>query len=339
MTDDSDPFANLGKDGGDESDTQPVADHDPEQREVSGQTQDPTHERPTKAESTIGRVTGKLLATIPKPLMGIRETMFKRMFTKALENYHKTAGGDAIAINARENQQIELEPVLYRSPEEVEEGEQPGWKVKGRDKAWRPTEEGSVDYLGRVPVVNLEDDAHVEAGWLAPRIGHAIEHEQYQPVFTNPTFKSVFEVGGGQQASPNALADGGIDVGPQQDLDRWAQQHLGGLELDQPGVFSGETLIDLDSGDGYDGMRISASKASEWQAEHAASEQMQMQEDRGYLRGLAQGNDGPSLVKLLLICAAIILGVLGIVFVLPEMLGGSGGGINPLTVSALGTLL
>jgi hypothetical protein len=292
-------------------------------------------ERPTKEESAIGRISGTVLANIPKPLYGVRETMFKRMFTKSLENYHKVAGGDAIAINARDNQKIELEPVLYRSPEEVEEGEQPGWRVKGRDKAWKATEEGSVDYLGRTPVVNLEDDAHVEAGWLAPRIGHAIEHDQYRPVFTNPTFKSVFEVGG-QQASPNAVADGGQEVGPQQELDRWAQEHLGGLELDQPGMFSGETLINLDSGDGYDGMRISASKASEWQAENAASEQMQMQEDRGYLRGLAHADDGPSLFKLLLVCAAIILGVLGIVFVVPELLGGgSGGGINPLTIMPL----
>jgi hypothetical protein len=296
-------------------------------------------ERPTKEESTIGRVTGKALATIPKPMIGIRETMFKRMFTKALENYHKAAGGDAIAINARENQHIEIEPVLYRSPEEVEEGEQPGWKVKGRDKAWKATEEGSVDYLGRTPVVNLEDDAHVEAGWLAPRMGHAIELDQYSPVFTNPTFKSVFDVGG-QQANPNALADGGQEVGPQQELDRWAQNHLGGLELDQPGLFSGETLIDLDSGEGYDGMRISASKAREWQAEHAPSEQMQMQEDRGYLRGLAHGDDGPSVTKLLLICAAIILGALAIIELGPILLGGGGGGggINPLTIGLAGFL-
>ena len=329
---DDDPFRELGEDEFEDEHGRNVAEH-----EEMVQNQTPTPERPTKEQSTIGHIAGSVLANIPKPLLGIRGTMYKRMFKKSLENYHKAAGGDAIGINAHDNQNIKLEPVLYRSPEECDEGEQPGWKVKGRDKVWKPTEEGSVDYLGRTPVVNLEDDAHVESGWLAPRIGHAIEHEQYQPVFTNPTFKSVFEVGGGQQASPNALADGGQEVGPQQDLDRWAQENLGGLELDRPGMFSGETWIDLDSGDGYDGMRISASKASEWQAEHAASEQMQMQEDRGYLRGVAQGDDGPSTFKLLALCAAIILGVLAIVFVVPELLGGGGGGggINPLTLTPL----
>lgn len=336
---DRDHFEDLSKEETRERHERNVAEQDKDTHDEIVQNQERDPERPTKEYSTIGRISGTLLANIPKPLMGVRETMFKRMFTKALENYHKTAGGDAVGINAQENQKVDLEPVLYRSPEECEEGEKPGWHVKGRDKVWKPTEEGSVDYLGRTPVVNLEDDAHVESGWLKPRIGHAIELDQYQPVFTNPTFKSVFDVGSGQQANPNALADGGQEAGPQQELDRWAQQHLGGLELDQPGIFSGETLIDLDSGDGYDGMRISASKASEWQAEHAASEQMQMQEDRGYLRGLAHGDDGPSVLKLLLVCAGIILGVLALVFVVPELLGGSSsGGINPLTISALGAL-
>src|SRR6056297_3003422 len=292
-------------------------------------------DRPTKDESTIGRVAGKALASLPKPLLGIRGTLFKRMAMKSIENYYKASGGDAIAINAQPGQKIDLEPVAYKSPEEVDEGEKNGWRVKGRDKVWKPTtESNSVNYLGRTPTIIVEDDEHVETGFLAPRIGQAIELDAYAPVFTNPTFNSVFEVGGQQTAQAEALADGGQSVAPQQQLDQWAQQHLGGLELDRPGMFTGETLIDLDSGDGYDGMRISASKAREWQAENAESEQMQMQEDRGYIRGLAQADDGPSLTKLLLICAAIILGVLAIVFIGPQLAGGGGGGgINPLTLT------
>jgi len=297
-------------------------------------------DRPTTDESTIGRLAGGLLASVPKPLLGIRGTLFKRMAVKSLENYYKTSGGDAIAINAKAGQALDLEPVAYRAPEEVDEGEKHGWRVKGRDKVWNPTSEGnSVNYLGRTPTIVVEDDDHVEAGFLAPRIGQAIETDQYAPVFTNPTFKSVFDVNGQQQRTHNgAVADGGETAAVHQDLDQWAQAHLGGLELDSPGVFSGETLIDIDSGDGYDGMRISGHKAREWQAETAESEQMQMQEDRGYIRGLAQAEDGPSIVKLLLICAAIILGVLAIVFIGPELLGGGGGGggINPLMLGLTG---
>ena len=291
--------------------------------------------RPETEESTLGRWAGKAIATIPKPLLGIRGTLFKRMALKSIENYHKTAGGDAIAINAKPGQQIDLEPVGYRSPEEVDEGEKPGWHT-ANENVWDPAIEGnSVNYLGKTPTILVEHDEHVEAGFLAPRIGQAIEMDRYSPVFTNPTFKSVFDVGGQRRTDDaQALADGGESALPQQQLDQWAQQHLGGIELDRPGMFNGETLIDIDSRDGYDGMRISASKAREWQAENAESEQMQMQEDRGYIRGLAQADDGPSAMKLLLICAGIILGALGIVEVLPVLLSNSGGGgINPLTLS------
>ena len=280
--------------------------------------------RPTKEESTIGALGAKVLTSIPKPLLGIRGTLFKRMAIKGIENFHKTAGGDAVAINAKAGQQLELEPVLYRTPEEVEEGEKPGWKVKGRDKVWNPAKEGnSVNYLGRTPMVNLEDDEHVEAGWLAPRVGQAIELDNYWPIFTNPEINAVIDAG--DPAGADARADGGMNVD---------------LELDSPGRWAGDNLIDLDSGDGYDGMRISASKAREWQAEHTDSEHMQMQEDRGYLRGLASGDD-TDVVRIFLYAALLVIGVLAVVLLGPELVGGSdgGGGINPLMIDMAATLL
>ena len=285
---------------------------------------DTTRERPTKDESTIGALGAKVITLFPKPLLGIRGTLYKRMVVKGLENFHKTAGGDAVAINAKAGQQLDLEPVLYRTPEEVEEGEKPGWKVKGRDKVWNPAKEGnSVNYLGRTPMVNLEDDEHVEAGWLAPRVGQAIELDNYWPLFTNAQINAVIDAG--QPATDGARADGGMKVD---------------LELDSPGRWAGDNLIDLDSGDGYDGMRISASKAREWQAEHTDSEHMQMQEDRGYLRGLASGDD-TDVVRIFLYAALLVIGVLAVVLLGPELVGGSdgGGGINPLMIDMAATLL
>ena len=280
-------------------------------------------DRPTKEESTIGALGAKVLTSIPKPLLGIRGTLFKRMAIKGIENFHKTAGGDAVAINAKAGQQLELEPVLYRTPEEVEEGEKPGWKVKGRDKVWNPAKEGnSVNYLGRTPMINLEDDEHVEAGWLAPRVGQAIELDNYWPIFTNPEINAVIDAG--QPGARGARADGGMNVD---------------LELDSPGRWAGDNLIDLDSGEGYDGMRISASKAREWQAEHTDSEHMQMQEDRGYLRGLASGDD-TDVVRIFLYAALLVIGVLAVVLLGPELVGGGdGGGMNPLLIDTLATVL
>jgi len=278
----------------------------------------PDVDRPKTDESLIGKIAAKVLTTIPKPALGVRGTLFKRMAIKSLENYHKTAGGDALAINAKAGQKLAIEPVLYRTPEEVDEGEKPGWKVKGRDKVWNPAKEGnSVNYLGRTPMISLHDDDHVEAGWLAPRIAEAIELDQFWPLFTNPTINTVIDAG-----SPGgARADGGMSFE---------------FELEDPGEWAGENIVDLGSGDGYDGMRISTKKAREWTAENAESEQMQMQEDRGFLRGLANGDSGPGVFKLLLICAAIILGTLAIVLLGPQLVGSGGGGsINPLMIDTI----
>lgn len=307
MSDNSDP----GTDVGHESETGDA--------NVETNVKRDAIDRPTKEESTLGKLGAKLLTTVPKPILGVRGTLFKRMAVKSIENYHKVAGGDAVAINAKAGQQLALEPVAYKAPEECEEGERPGWRVKGREKAWDPAKEGnSVNYLGRTPVVALEDDSHVEAGWLSPRIGQAIELDNYWPLFADPEITAHINAGAGA-AGNGAMSDGG----------------MGSLQftLDDIGQYADDAIVDLNSGAGYDGMRISMSKAREWQAEHAESEAMQMQEDRGYLRGLANGDEGPSLFKLLLVCAAIILGTLFAVFGLPQLLGGSGvgaGGINPL---------
>lgn len=289
--------------------------------ELMNDDTDTDRERPTKEESTLGRLGAKIITSIPKPLLGVRGTLFKRMALASIRNYYKTSGADAIAINAKPGQQVALEPVAYRSPEELDEGEQPGWRVKGRDKTWNPGAEGnSVNYLGRTPTVLLEDDDHVEAGWLAPRIGTAIETDQYWPLFTDAQFDVTIDYGN----RGAAVADGG-------------QPGNVNFSTKDPGEFTGDCIVDLDSGPGYDGMRISTKKAREWRAEHTDSEQMQQQEDRGYLMGLAKGDEGPGLVKLLLICAGIILGTLAIIFLGPQLLGGdgisAGGSINPLMAS------
>ncbi|MCQ4334603.1 hypothetical protein KM295_14180 [Natronomonas sp. F2-12] len=282
----------------------------------------------------LGRAGAWLLTTIPKPIIGFRETLFKRMAVKSLENYYKASGGDALGINAQPGQRIEFEPIKYRTPEETDEGEKPGWKVKGRDKVWHPGRDGnSVDYLGRAPAVLLDDDDHAQAGWLKPRIGEAIDLDNYFPVFTNPTFRCTLEYGDDTAAdvTNGAIPDGGY-------ADKPIDFELDGVE--EAGEWLGDTVIDIDSGDGYDGMRISARKAAQWRAEETDSEHMQMQEDRGYIRGLANGDEGPGIIKLLLICAGIILGTLAIVLLGPKLLGSGGGGgsLPSLMVNTLGTV-
>jgi hypothetical protein len=279
------------------------------------------------------RVAGGLatVVTAPFKIVPKRGTIYRKLFGASLKQYHKVGGGDALGLIAEPGQSLDLRPIKYRAPKECEEGERPGWVEKGGDKVWHAGSEGRVvDYIGNVPIVALERDGHVEAGWLKPRIGQAIELDNYQGVFTNPeiTADVVADLSVDSAADTNgALTDGGgsvVDVG-----------------LSDIGNYAGAEVVDLDSGDAYDGMRVDFRKASEWAFEQTTTEAMQMQEDRGYLRGQLSAEDGPSATKLLLICAAIILGALGIIEVLPVLLSGGGGGggsINPLMIGLSGLL-
>jgi hypothetical protein len=65
-----------------------------------------------------------------------------------------------------------------------------------------------------------------------------------------------------------------------------------------------------------------------------------MQEDRGYLRGLANGDEGPSMFKLLLLWIGTLLAALALILMGPELVsgGGDGGSVSPLIIGALGVL-
>lgn len=260
--------------------------------------------------------------TLGTKLIPRQSTLFRKLALNSIKQYHRRAGGDALAIDARAGQQLDLTPVKFRSAGECDEGEKPGWVAKDGTKTWNAASEGRVvDYLNNTPIVALDRDSHVECGWLRPRIAEAIELENYDGLYTNPQLNLVADA---TASNGQAVADGGTPE----------------LELGSPGQWAGDALVDLDSGDGYDGMRVSFRKATEWMSEQTTTQEMQMQEDRGYIRGLA-GGDTPSITKLLLICAAIILGGFAIAFIGPELVGGGGGGgsINPLMINALSVLL
>jgi len=299
--------------------------HDAEEAAESIPVDADTDAEPEPGSRAAG-VTAKAI-TLGAKLIPKQSVLFRKLALNSIKQYHKRAGGDALAIDAKAGQQLDLTPVQYRAAGECDEGEKPGWVAKDGTKTWNAASEGRVvDYLNNTPIVALDRDSHVECGWLRPRIAEAVELDQYGPVYTNPQLTAVAPVVPDLNEN-GALADGG-QIDPREV----------GLEPTNPGQWAGDALVDLDSGDGYDGMRVSFRKATEWMAEQTTTQEMQMQEDRGYIRGLANGDSGPSVFKLLLLCAAIILGTLGIVLLGPELVGGGGGGasIPELTLLPLG---
>jgi len=277
------------------------------------------------------RIAGAIVKAITTPLtvMPGRGTISRKLFAGALKKYHDIGGGDAIGLIAEPGQQLDVRPIKYRAPKDCEEAERPGWVEKGGDKVWHAGAEGRVvDYLGRTPIVALERDGHVEAGWLKPRIGQAIELDNYDPLFTNPEITAEVDVTPDTPgtAANSAIPDGGtsLDIG-----------------IESLGRYDGAEILDLDSGDGYDGMRVDFRKASAWAFEQTTTEEMQMQEERGWLRGKISGS-GTNELKVFIYAALFALAVIAVVTLGPGLINGGGGGgggsLPSLMVGALGVV-
>ena len=324
-TDDEIPDVPDVETNGDSTAAEPTADEEPDSWDSPVGKDDVV-----ETSERIGKAVGNAVATIPR-LIPKQSTLFRRMALTSLRNYYKRTGGDALGIEARPGQQIDIVPVKYKPPETTEEEEQGGWHIKGRDRTYDPGPDGqNVSFIdGKVPSVLLHSDASSEVGWLAPRIGQAIELDNYSPVFVGPKLAPQPQQQA-QQMANGALADGGQSVPVQ-------TPSVDGYDMIDPGEFSGDNIVDLSSGDGHDGMRISLKKAKEWLAEESDSEKMQMQEERGYLAGLAN-SDQTDAKRIFLYAVLFCLGVIAIVVLGPELAGGGGGGggINPLFALPMG---
>lgn len=267
-------------------------------------------------------------------LIPYQSRLYRRLAIKGLKGYYKRSSADAIGLEQRPNGELDFVPLTYLATEVTDGGQRPGWQVHGRDRSYDAASMGdSVHYLKDTPIVPLHSDATVESTWMAPRIAEAIEMDRYWPIFTNPQVQAVFDVPQAATADENgedgALADGG-QLNP-------AEQFMG-FDVTDPGHYAGDSVVDLNSGEGHDGMRISFKKAMDIQDERTTSERMDMQEQRGRIMSQIQGDKKGFVWKVFI--AALIAIVLSIasVTVLPELLsdGGGGGGINPLLALPMG---
>ena len=338
----SDDNIDWSEDGGFDDDIPEVPDV-----ETNGHSDDDTETGiDTERAKAAGKEAGKAASYAAKAGVGIANTMlraaklipyqsrlYRRLAIKGLKGYYKRSDGDAIAIEKRPNGELDFVPVTYLASEVTDEGQRPGWQLHGRDRSYDAASMGdSVAYLKDTPIVPLHSDATVETTWMAPRIAEAIEMDHYWPIFTNPQIQAVFDVPqptAAQNGDHGALADGG-------QLDP-ADQFLG-FNINDPGHYAGDSVVDLNSGEGHDGMRISFSKAQDILDERTTSERMDMQEQRGRIMSQLQGGKEAYAMKMLLIAAAAIVLSIAAVTILPEMLssGGGGGGFNPLLALPLG---
>lgn len=273
--------------------------------------------RETSANALVRFMTG-FSSVVP-----FRARLMKKLMLGATYKYWKLSGGDALGLRARPNGQIAPTPVKWKDAiqplDEVgQERQKPGWKVKNEDRAFGPGAEGrNVDWFGKTPVILLDDDNPEKFNTLDARISECLEDpERVDALFesaeinvTGMIDKRRIDAESGQQA----VADGGtVQVEDHYDV-LFGSIGRGRLK---------DKLIDVSSGEGFDGMRVSWRKVQEQRHEQTTTEEMQNQEVRGWLAGKA-GDDHSDLVKkLMLYFILAVLGLVAIIFLGPPLLTG-----------------
>jgi len=270
--------------------------------------------------SVIGRAVLLFFTALTRPIPRVGEAVWRRVSYKAIHNYHKAAGGDAIALEVQPSNKWDLTPVKYREPEAVEMDEKPGWKARKRDKVWRPSADDAQGRLGRTPVVALDSDSWRSTSTYQARVAEAVDLGETRPLYdvesADLSATVQFQGAGG---NGGAVADGGAVVNDMEFRPR-----------DSP-IFE-DTIIDLSSGD-FDGQQVSWAKAKELFVERTTTDEMEMQEERGFLAGRAGKEYAKLALKLMLIAGAVaIAGLIGKEVVIALLGNGGGGSVNPLMV-------
>jgi len=275
--------------------------------------------------SVIGRTVLLFFTALTRPIPRVGEAVWRRVSYKAIHNYHKAAGGDAIALEVQPSNKWDLTPVKYRAPEAVEMDEKPGWKARKRDKVWRPSADDAQGRLGRTPVVALDSDSWRSTSTYQARVAEAVDLGETRPLYRVDEAQLSAELDYSQ--GTGAVADGGQ-----------TQADIRFNPRTSP-VFE-DVIIDLGS-DEYDGQAVSWTKTKELMHERTTTEEMANQEERGFLAGRSRKDIMSLMWKLFLVASLVaIAGLIGKELV-AAMFGsgggdGGGGGMVPLTLSNLG---
>lgn len=268
----------------------------------------------------IGLSIFNFFAAFFRVLPGARH-LWRGVAKMALYNHYKKHGGDRTGLTHRPNGQIELEPVKW-DPAEDELKKEPGYQSVRRDKTFAAGASGRADVrLGKTPIVLLDEDFATKGSMIESRVMEAIELDKDRPLFTNPEIRKV-EVDAQALSGQQPVADGGF-------AERDLGDELTSYYVDDEGVLE-DTLIDIGTGDAWDGQAVSFDRFTDKFAEQAPTERLQMAETRGYLAGMDPDKHRSLMLKIMLIGAAVALGGLIGPELINALFGGGGGGGSAL---------
>jgi hypothetical protein len=261
-----------------------------------------------------GKALGALISAFGSILLrrSFGAKMYKKIAIGALYKYHKRSGGDAIGLNHKPSDQLDLLPTKY-DQKLGETSESPGWQVKDGERTWEESAQGkSIGFIGRTPVVMLDDDADSIGSWLDARVTDAIDKGRMRELVRvdEGTFKAeiTYPNGAGAGGQGPAMADGGANV--------WKD-----FEPAHTPIFE-DMLIDVGSDEGFNGSAVSFSNYKDTDRDSTSQEKLKMAEERGRLMGMDPERLKSWMLKIFAIAAGLALaGLVG-----PELIGGMFGG-------------
>lgn len=242
------------------------------------------------------------------PFVG--SSFWRGMVKFSTRQYQLAAGADVVNFSA-EPHGIEPRAANYHEADPEKPEYEPGWVEAGGDKTWGAGTEGrDVERMGKADVILTDRSAHETATPLQLRYAEALDLEQVQGLIAGARVeqpiiemwpKDPEELGAEGGGHGGAVADGGTPG--------FVDRRRGQTTVHAADAGLEDAVVDLasDFGDGR-GMRVSARKYKAQELGTTDPEEMQKQETRGWLAGMA-GNDQDKIYKIAMIALLVILAI------------------------------
>lgn len=236
-----------------------------------------------------------------------------------LKRMYKSTGADVIGFRPQAGGGIKPDPMQVQH--DVGPANTDKYKAKSDGQLYDlGTEAVTGEYIGKTPVGFFVGDPPRQTSLLESRVRDAVDLENFDYLIHNPDiFLNEWKI-----EDESVLADGG-NLNP--DTDNVIQRQLEVSEDNLPG----EALLDLSS-DG-DGARVSWRRVNDILHERVATEEMEMQEERG----LIAGKSTEEVKKIMMYALMAIVAVVAILVLGPPAVShifgdgaAAGGGIVPI---------
>jgi hypothetical protein len=223
----------------------------------------------------IARTAGQISTAFAKGFIAAMpkgEHFYRGIHKTAMKKWLKKSDGDAL-MHYVDGGMLDFEPVEYAPEEEDEAVEQDMWVGCYSGNRWRASAGRSQTYLahGKIPSLWACSDATDVGDDVQARVAEALDLGNEKPLYESASV-TYYGLPGGSDggAGGEAIADGGRQA---------VARNV--INVENPGQLD-DVLVPIADGEG-EGQVVSMEKYYETYPEKIASEEMQMQEERGRL--------------------------------------------------------